>query len=211
MKTLKQRFDAKWMPEPFSGCWLWTACVLSTGYGRINRRGAHRVSWELHRGSIPKGMEVCHSCDTPMCVNPEHLFLGTHADNLRDAVVKGRCSRGSGHPNVKLTDAQVLHIHDTKGSATTTARQFGIGTSTVYAIRLRKTWRHLLGNKNAPVDTNVKQPPTCKCGNPCVWYGFHGGFSKKCLACNEDHAFQQRRSRERMQGEKLAKLNIPRR
>ncbi len=87
-------FNEKWMPEPNSGCWLWTAYVDRDGYGNItiNRKPtpAHRASWELFKGTIPKGLLVCHKCDTPACVNPDHLFLGTHKDNIRDSFAKGR-------------------------------------------------------------------------------------------------------------------------
>lgn len=81
-------------------CWLWTGGTFDAGYGSFwdaeagNDRGAHRVSWELARGPIPEGLWVLHRCDTPPCVNPAHLFLGTSADNMRDAATKGRTARG---------------------------------------------------------------------------------------------------------------------
>ena len=95
--SLRERFERKFMPEPISGCWIWTGSLNKrhNGYGQI-RIGdgkpllAHRASYELHIGTIPDGMCVLHKCDVPCCVNPNHLFLGTHADNMRDCHSKGR-------------------------------------------------------------------------------------------------------------------------
>lgn len=88
------RFHAKYVPEPNTGCWLWEGATIRSGYGRHNingvQMGAHRASWIIHNGDIPDGMHVCHKCDTPPCVNPDHLFLGTHADNMRDMQAKER-------------------------------------------------------------------------------------------------------------------------
>ncbi len=77
-----------------TGCWLWTGWCGSQGYGGLMVKNeavrAHRLSWELHYGPIPKGLYVCHKCDVKSCVNPDHLFLGTHKDNIQDAIKKGR-------------------------------------------------------------------------------------------------------------------------
>ena len=91
-----------------SGCWEWTGCRLPTGYGHIgfyqNRNcGTHRVAWILTHGDIPKGLCVCHKCDNPPCINPDHLFLGTRADNVHDRDAKGRTHKGKRVPkNQKL-------------------------------------------------------------------------------------------------------------
>lgn len=103
-KSLTERFNDKWIPEPNSGCWLWTGATMIGGYGMIfirheghweTRRtvyeGAHRISWKLSTGrEIPKGMDICHRCDTPICVNPDHLFLATPKENTHDSIAKGR-------------------------------------------------------------------------------------------------------------------------
>lgn len=106
-------FDAFVMPEPNTGCWLWMGACNSFGHGHYHtyvdgkkrNMNAHRYSWTIHRGPIPEGMCVCHSCDVPQCVNPDHLFLGTDKDNMVDRDRKGRnpfipgaktCQRG--HP-----------------------------------------------------------------------------------------------------------------
>jgi hypothetical protein len=87
-------FSERWCPEPMSGCWLWMCSLNAAGYGQLGKRLAHRVSWEVHVGAIPCGLCVLHKCDTPPCVNPDHLWLGTYADNGADMARKGRRQSG---------------------------------------------------------------------------------------------------------------------
>ncbi len=99
-------------PEPNTGCWLWTAGMRLNGYGQVKIRRvnqlAHRVSYQVHVGPMPEGMCVCHKCDVPCCVNPDHLFLGTQADNMRDRDRKGRCKA----PNAGKTHCKRGHAFD---------------------------------------------------------------------------------------------------
>lgn len=96
---IKERFEKKYEPVTETGCWIWNASVDKDGYGYFHTktvtRGAkmqraHRVSYQMYKGSIPKGKVVCHTCDTPSCVNPHHLFVGTHKENMQDMVNKKR-------------------------------------------------------------------------------------------------------------------------
>jgi hypothetical protein len=112
-------------------------------------KSAHRVSWELHRGLIPDGLYVLHQCDTPLCVNPNHLFLGTQSDNIKDAFVKGRKTSprnsGEGHPMSKLTNEDVRRIREMGGTTTQQelARRFKVHQSNISNILLGKRWSHI--------------------------------------------------------------------
>lgn len=91
-KTAKARFEAKYLAEPNSGCWLWTAALERYGYFKLDGKqiSAHRASFIIYVGPIPENLFVLHQCDNPPCVNPNHLFLGTHQDNVDDMMRKGR-------------------------------------------------------------------------------------------------------------------------
>ncbi len=152
MKSLQERFDEKYQIVEPGGCWLWTASLFQTGYGKIGRGsrtddtkrvdGAHRVSWELHRGPIPSGIQVLHRCDVRCCVNPAHLFLGTQGDNIRDMMAKRRGPTGEAHGSAKLTDAQVIEIRALGGtmSQRKIGERFGVTQSNISAIVRKKTW-----------------------------------------------------------------------
>lgn len=134
-------------------CWFWTAATDKNGYGVFRGQvggvvltKAHRFSYSIHTGElIPKGMVICHKCDNPSCVNPEHLFLGTHADNMRDKIAKGRARVPKGQDSVhaKLTEAQARSILLDPRPYRDIARDYGIAYSTVGSIKQRESWEHV--------------------------------------------------------------------
>jgi hypothetical protein len=148
------RFTLSWEHDE-SGCWNWLG-RLWNGYGRINVEGktlrAHRYSWMLRNGrEVPAGMVVCHSCDNPKCVNPDHLFLGTPAENVMDCVSKGRHARGDklAHPrakgekngNSRLTKEQASAIRFDGRPQRVIAAQYGVCRETVGKIKRGELWK----------------------------------------------------------------------
>jgi hypothetical protein len=133
-------------------CWLWKPSSKSGDYGRIRTQGAgpkikaHRLSWEMHFGPIPAGLEVLHTCDNPPCVRPEHLFVGTHGDNMRDKVQKNRQARGAQMGLTKLSPDIVRAIRKRLGegaSQSQVAREFHVTPPCIRAIVIGATWKHV--------------------------------------------------------------------
>lgn len=126
-------------------CWLWTGEIGRHGYGRFyispkSPRGAHRISWEIANGPIVQKEHVLHRCDTPACVRPDHLFLGSNLDNVKDAVLKRR------HPTVKLFARDVRRIRQmliAGESNAAVARKFGVYATTIWRIAHGKTWAYV--------------------------------------------------------------------
>ena len=149
--TPKEKFLARVRQDAATGCWLWTAHINGDGYGQMYFRGqlraAHRASWILFRGKIPAGKIVCHRCDVRACVNPEHLFLGTHGENAADKKRKDRSTFGTKSPCCKLNAEAVLKIRtllaEDRYYMTEIARMFGVSCTTVSAIKRGKRWRHI--------------------------------------------------------------------
>lgn len=144
---LKERLRLNSSPNK-SGCLIWTGTIGAGGYGSIKigkNIKAHRASWIAHKGEIPKGMMVLHKCDTPACINPDHLFIGTQLDNMRDALAKGRNAdtRGTKNGRAKLTEAQIADIRQSEETAVATAAKYGVSSSLISQIRLGQCWRHL--------------------------------------------------------------------
>ena len=145
--SFEDRFNLQHTKTPT--CWPWTGHTKKNGYGVIKKDGvsmfAHRASWEFHKSPIPEGLCVLHKCDNPPCVKPDHLFLGTHADNTADMLSKGRDvpPRGERSGTAKLTWVKVAEIRKLKGSLTQkeVAKQFGVTPSTISYVQSGKTWK----------------------------------------------------------------------
>lgn len=160
-KPLLERFERQMIPEPMSGCWLWFGAVDAAGYGQIKDSAhrqlkAHRAAWMLFVGALPADRMVCHRCDTPACVNPAHLFLGTAADNNRDRDRKGRGIKGDHVPPERrargersgmsrLSDVDTERLRADIEAAQVTraelARRYGISAQLVSAIALGQVRR----------------------------------------------------------------------
>jgi hypothetical protein len=152
MKTIEERFWSKVLVIPFSECWLWTGEINEGGYGLLyikeKARPAHRVSWELNRGSIPEKLKVCHKCDNPPCVRPDHLFLGTQRDNVYDMIKKGRMglrgqNKGVINGACKLSPELVLEIRADNRKRCEIARHYKISDVQVFRIKNRINWKHV--------------------------------------------------------------------
>ena len=175
-RTLAETIEAYSMPVTECGCWIWMGAQLSRGYGSLNAAGfrgkAHRAAYKAFVADIPDGMHVLHKCDTPACVNPDHLFVGTHSDNMQDKHAKGRANtptgtrnalsqfhclvksgerkapvapdrRGEKNTNAKLTEFDVLHIRNSNEKSTTLAKRYSVDRHTIIAIKKRKLWSYL--------------------------------------------------------------------
>lgn len=170
-QTLRERFDE--LVDRSGGpeaCWPWQGIVEANGYGRLTdywkKHLAHRLAYAFEHGEIPPGKNVCHSCDNRRCVNPSHLWLGSHLDNMADMRAKGRSDRGPKNPargeaaaHARLTEQEVieiraayanrrsagakLHRGDAPASIRGLAAKYGVTPSAIHAIVIRKTWTHI--------------------------------------------------------------------
>ena len=131
-----------------AGCWVWQLKLDSYGYGRTNVRSqpvkAHRASYEAFVGPIKAGALVCHRCDNRACVNPDHLFLGTHADNSADMTKKSRQARGARLARSKLSEADVRAIRADARPHSKIAPLYGVSRTQIRYVRERKVWRHVV-------------------------------------------------------------------
>jgi hypothetical protein len=143
----KEQILEHYDPIPYSGCWIWSGGLNSTGYGCAVYEGkqqlVHRIVYKLTKGEIPAGMYVCHKCDIRSCINPDHLFLGTSKDNTQDAILKNRLARGGKHGGVKLTEKDVKNIRELFAQnvpQTEIANIYGVSKGTIWDIKEGRNW-----------------------------------------------------------------------
>jgi DNA-binding XRE family transcriptional regulator len=186
------RFWKKVQKSDDNNCWIWLACRQGNngyGYFRISKdlghTVAHRYSYELHKGKIPDGMIICHSCDNPICVNPNHLFTGTHQTNAIDREKK---RRGNHDYITKLTETQVLEIKSSLLSQSKLAKIYEVSRSTISSIKHGETWKYLSLQTDVHVHTN-----TCricnKSSNETIFkdqnYKYRKIRDELCSKCNK--------------------------
>jgi len=131
-----------------TGCHLWTGKPNHNGYGRIgiNYKDhlVHRLAYELHNGPIPDGLFVCHKCDVRLCVNPDHLFLGTLQDNHADMCKKKRNPMGANQRLAKLSDDAVRDIRTSTSSPSELAKKYGVIRRSITMVLAKQTWKHVV-------------------------------------------------------------------
>jgi hypothetical protein len=148
-RLIAQRLSANTCRATTCDCHLWVGLKDRHGYGTLKYNGkmvrAHRLAWMATRGEIPEGMHVLHKCDVRLCINPDHLFLGTNADNMRDRDQKGRhwSPAGEAHYAAKLTEDVVRAIRASAENGVIVGRRYGISHKYVSDIRLGKKWKHV--------------------------------------------------------------------
>lgn len=145
--TAYQRIEGRFVPDFISGCWLWIGAKNVCGYGILGGIGlVHRVLFRLYVGPIPKGYNLLHICDVRNCVNPDHLRIGTQAENIRDMQLRGRSKHATGidHGHAKLSEQDVRKIRIDPRPSRTIAPEYGVDKATILSIKQQKTWKKLI-------------------------------------------------------------------
>ncbi|RYE67377.1 MAG: HNH endonuclease [Oxalobacteraceae bacterium] len=147
MKENKTKFLER--TKEVNGCWEWQGLRCPRGYGRttLNRKQmpAHRASWVIHKGEIDGGLFVLHKCDNKPCVNPSHLYLGTHVENARDRAERGQAASGERSGRAKLSVIQVAAIKEALAAGSSCAslgREYGVHRQTIHKIKNGENWYH---------------------------------------------------------------------
>lgn len=145
-KKLENAIKSFWKKvKKTSSCWNWNASTRS-GYGQFKYNEiklAHRFSYFIHKGELEKDKIICHTCDNPICVNPDHLYQGTYQDNSKDAVERRRKPVGENSNLSKLKENQVVEILSSKEGHRSLARKFGVDHQSIYRIRKGRSWKHM--------------------------------------------------------------------
>jgi hypothetical protein len=147
-----ERFHRFYTVSKITDCWEWKGFRDNEGYGRFGVTSrkycrAHQYQYEINNGPVPKGMVIMHTCDNPPCVNPHHLKIGTHQENMADKVSKNRQAKGHKNGAAKLDEFQVKEIRTLYGTHLYTLHQlgekYGVSYSTIWLIAKRKKWKHI--------------------------------------------------------------------
>lgn len=197
---LAEYLEQNSIPEPNTGCILWTGAVSENGYAQVSEggrnRNGHRIAWVLQNGDIPDGLVVRHRCDTRPCINVDHLELGTHADNMRDMKERGRAPRGERGGSAQVTSEMVSQMrtrHRRGESYTEISRDLDVTLGIVWDAVNGKTWKHI----DTPVnDYGLIKPAYCKRGHKIT---AQTSYQRRqgCPACRADKQRERRQARTR--------------
>lgn len=196
-RNLVNEFFARVSIGSLADCWNWAGTISTGGYGRIHLRPkvliAHRFSYELFKGGIPDGLFVCHRCDNPKCVNPDHLYAGTPKQNSADRDARGRANTAHGekHYRAKISDEDVRFIRSSEASISELADMFGVGSPVISNIQLGRTRASARGRIRGRKDTHRKSNTACANGHEITkesTYTYPSNGKTYCRVCGAESA-----------------------